>query len=84
MRVDLRNDLSPEWSDTSAYGPDSPDAYVYHKTIIGRERCYKPIDVELRFDRRKQVVSQQATGGDILTEEEYRQALAEWQEKKNA
>ncbi len=81
-RVDLRNDLSPQWSD--AGGSDYPDHYSTHKTVIGTQQCYAPIELDITYDRRKQVESEHVTGGTILTEEEYRQALAEWEAKGNA
>jgi len=83
LRVNLGNDLSPEWSNTSASGSDQPDFYACHKTVIGRERCYRPIEVYLTFNRQKRLESQQATGGTILIEEEYRQAVAQWEAKRD-
>jgi hypothetical protein len=83
IRVDLHNDLSPEWNDSSASGNDQPDYYSVHKTVIGRERCYKPIEVELVFSRSRQVESERAVGGTLLTADEYEKAKAEWEAKKS-
>lgn len=84
VRIDTRNDLSPEWHDTSASGPDRPDYYTCRKTVIGGGRCYRSIDVEMTFDRNRRLESQHAAGGTVLTEEEYAQAVAEWEAKKGA
>ncbi|NPV08755.1 MAG: hypothetical protein HPY83_12450 [Anaerolineae bacterium] len=84
LRVDLRNDLSPEWHSTSAGGSDYPDYYSSHKTVIGSRRCYVPIEVDLTFDKQKRPESQQAQGGTIISEEEYRQTLAEWEARESA
>jgi len=82
LRIDLSNDLSPEWNQSSAGGSDYPDYYSTHKTVIGSGRCYAPIEVDLVFSKQKQVESQQAQGGTILSEEEYLAALTEWEAKK--
>jgi hypothetical protein len=84
VRVDLRNDPSPEWRSTSASGSDYPDYYSVRKTVIGNRRCYAPIEVELTFDKRKRLESQQARGGTILSEEEYQAIVAEWEAKASA
>lgn len=79
VRVDPRNDLSPEWE---GGGSDQPDYFVSRKVYVGRSGCYSPIEVELRFDRQRRLESQQATGGDLLSEEEYRQAHDAWEAEK--
>ena len=81
IRVDRRNDLSPEWEGGAS---DSPEYYTSRKVYVGRERCYRPIEVEMRFDRQRRLESQQVTGGDVLTEEEYQRAREEWEAKKDA
>ena len=84
LRVDLSNDLSPEWRNPSGGGSDYPDYYSARKTVIGSGRCYAPIEVEFVFSKQKQLESQEAQGGTILTEEEYEQAMAEWEAKAGA
>lgn len=84
VRVDLRNDLSPEWHNTSASGSDYPDYYSSRKTVIGSRRCYVPIEVELTFNKQKRLESQQAHGGTIISEEEYQEAVADWEAKTSA
>lgn len=81
IRVDRRNDLSPEWE---GGGGDSPDYYTSRKVYVGRDRCYRQIEVEMRFDRQRRLESTTVTGGDVLTEEEYHRAREEWEAKKDA
>ncbi|MGQ9555308.1 MAG: hypothetical protein ACUVWR_14505 [Anaerolineae bacterium] len=82
VRIDTRNDLSPEWESSSATGSDQPDYYTCRKEVLGRGRCYRKIEVELRFNRQRQLESQRALGGTLLEEEEYQQAISEWEGKK--
>lgn len=55
-RVDLDNDLSVEFED---------DREVFHvrKGLIGENRCFQQIEVEMKFDSAKQLLEQQVTGG---------------------
>jgi hypothetical protein len=64
-RVDLRNDLSIE------YGEGGPTTYFTRKVIIGEQRCYQPIEVELIFNERRQIINQEISGGEFITKEEY-------------
>ena len=82
MRIDLRNDLSPEWNSSSAAGSDQPDSYTCRKEVLGRGRCYQKVEVELHFNRQRQLESQSARGGVLLEQEEYQQAVSEWEAKK--
>jgi hypothetical protein len=66
-RVDLRNDLSIEYE----YGSDY--TYFTRKMLIGENRCYQPIEVELRFDQRRNLVDRQIKGGEFAEEEDYDQ-----------
>jgi hypothetical protein len=66
-RVDLRNDLSIEYE----YGSDA--TYFTRKILIGDKGCYQPIEVELRFDQRRQLINQEIKGGEIADEEDYDQ-----------
>jgi len=84
LRVDLANDLSPEWRDSSGGGSDYPDYYSARKTVIGSGRCYAPIEVEMVFSKQKQLESQSVKGGVLLTEEEYQQAQAEREARGSA
>lgn len=57
-RVDLRNDLTINY--------DNDNTYYCRKVIIGENRCYQPIEVELTFDSKKKIVNQKISGGEIL------------------
>lgn len=67
IRADRRYDLASEMLDPGEEGP----AYTMHKDIVG-ERCFQRIAVDLAFDHRQQIVGRQITGGDFITEAEYR------------
>ncbi len=61
VRIDLLNDLSPDY--------DSGQ-YVVHKTVVGdgKNRCFQRIELALTFDGTKRLLSQEATGGEVITE----------------
>jgi|YNPNPStandDraft_1061719.scaffolds.fasta_scaffold78070_2 hypothetical protein len=84
LRVDLRNDLSPEWEDTSEGGSDEPDRYYTRKVVIGRGRCFRPVEVELTYDRARRRQEARVKGGTLLSAEEYAQALSEWEKASHA
>jgi hypothetical protein len=54
-------------------------AYTMHKDIVGG-RCFQRITVDIAFDHRQQVVRQQISGGQFLTEAEYLAASASQEE----
>ena len=58
-RVDLSNDLSLDYKD---------DTEVFHvrKGLIGNNRCFQQIEVELKFDSARQLIEQQVTGGQFV------------------
>ena len=58
-RVDLDNDLSVEFED---------DREVFHvrKGLIGNNRCFQQIEVELKFNSSRQLIEQQVTGGQFV------------------
>jgi hypothetical protein len=58
-RVDLNNDLSAE------YG-EGETAYYSRKVLIGKEGCYIPIEVEMKFDARRNLVKKQVKGGKFV------------------
>ncbi|NIM94954.1 MAG: hypothetical protein GTO18_14730 [Anaerolineales bacterium] len=64
--VDMRNDLSIRYGDQ-----ESDDVYFTRKRIIGSQRCFTPIEVEMTFDSRRRLFDQQITGGQFITEEEF-------------
>jgi hypothetical protein len=61
VRVDLQNDLSLDY--------DSGQ-YAVHKTVVGdgKNRCFQRVELALMFDANKQLLTQEAIGGEIITE----------------
>jgi hypothetical protein len=58
-RVDLDNDLSLEYEDDSTY-------YIVRKGLIGNNRCFQQIEVEMKFNSDRQLIEQQAQGGKFV------------------
>lgn len=67
-RVDLSNDLSPEYEST-----DDASQYYCRKVLIGEKRCFQPIEVILKFDAQRRLIDSAITGGKFLSEEQYRE-----------
>lgn len=60
-RIDLNNDLSVE------YGEGEKDStYFCRKVLIGKKGCYLPVEVELKFDSRRNLVEKQIKGGKFV------------------
>lgn len=65
-RVDLHNDLSAN------YGEGSEETtYFCRKVLMGQERCFQRIDVQLTFDQQRKLIDRQIAGGDFITEDQY-------------
>ena len=58
-RVDLDNDLSLDYED---------DREVFHvrKGLIGNNRCFQQIEVEMRFTPARTLIEQDVTGGQFI------------------
>lgn len=56
-RVDLDNDLSLN---------DEGDGYIVRKGLIGANRCFQQIEVELNFDSSRQLTEKSITGGTFV------------------
>jgi len=68
-RVNMMNEPSQEDDDT----------WVVRKTLSGsgKNYCFQTVEVTLQFDRQKKtVLSAEATGGSLITAEEYAALLA--------
>ena len=65
--IHLRHDLSPVYGEGGQGG-----TYFLRKTLMGSKRCFQPIEVELTFDANRKVIAREITGGQFITEEEYR------------
>jgi hypothetical protein len=55
-RVDLDNDLSLN---------DEGNGYLVRKGLVGGNRCFQQIDVELTFDSARQIQEKSITGGEF-------------------
>lgn len=56
-RVDLDNDLSLN---------DEGDGYLVRKGLIGANRCFQQIEVELTFDSNRQLGEKTISGGTFV------------------
>jgi hypothetical protein len=56
-RIDLDNDLSLN---------DEGDGYIVRKGLIGGNRCFQQIEVELNFDSSRQLTEKTITGGTFV------------------
>jgi hypothetical protein len=57
-RVDLDNDLSLDYEGDQT-------VYFVRKGLIGNNRCFQQIEVELKFDSSRQLLEQHVTGGQF-------------------
>jgi hypothetical protein len=71
VRVSREHDLSAEFEGDS----DAPTSYRMTKEIVG-QNCFRRIHVEMTFDSQKRPTEQSATGGQIITRQEYEAADA--------
>jgi hypothetical protein len=65
-RVDLHNDLSAQYNQSG-----SESSYYCRKVFIGSNRCYRPIEVELTFDKNRRLVNEEIKGGVFVGEEDF-------------
>ena len=56
-RVDLDNDLSLS---------DEGNSYIVRKGLIGNNRCFQRIEVEIQFTSDHKLIEQQAQGGTFV------------------
>ena len=65
FRVDLRWDLAPHYE-----GDDQASSFSVTKHIVG-QKCFRPIEVTLDFDRNRKETGNSVKGGELITESEY-------------
>ena len=65
-RVDLMNDLSVQYQNSG-----NKTTYYCRKVFVGSNRCYRPIEVELTFNKSRQLIEEEITGGVRVSEEDY-------------
>ena len=61
VRLNRTSDLSPD---------DDSGGFVVRKSIVG-QKCFRRIEVDLAFDRNYRLVSEDVTGGTMITAEEW-------------
>ena len=60
-RVDLNHDLSAEFGEG-----EREAAYFCRKVLIGKQGCYAPVEVRLKFDARRRLTEKQVSGGTFV------------------
>ena len=70
-RVDLYNDISIQYGE-GAEGT----SYYCRKVFVGSKRCYRPIEVELTFDKNRRLMNQEIKGGEFVSEEDYLESVS--------
>ncbi len=58
-RVDLSNDLSAEYE-------EGGDIFFARKTLMGENRCFQRIEVELKFNASRNLLERHVTGGEFV------------------
>jgi hypothetical protein len=58
-RVDLNNDLSVEYE-------DGGDIYYARKTLMGENRCFQRMEVELKFTSSRELLERNIIGGEFV------------------
>src|SRR5262249_13415773 len=51
-------------------GGDNPGGYSVRKMVVD-QRCFRPIELRLRFDSRRRETSREIDGGEFITPEEF-------------
>ncbi len=65
-RLDMVNDLSLVYSEDN-----KESTYYCRKVLVGSHRCYRPIEVEFRFDSNRKLIDRNVQGGEFVSEEVY-------------
>ena len=58
-RVDLDNDLSVEYE-------SDRDVYYARKVLMGNNKCFQRIEVDLKFTSTRELLEQHVTGGEFV------------------
>ena len=62
-RVDLRNDLSTNYTE------EGGQTYFTRKVLMGEGHCFQRIEVELTFDKDRQLTERTISGGKFVDEQ---------------
>jgi hypothetical protein len=71
-QVNVHNDLSIHYG-----GEGQPDSYFTRKSLVGNSLCFAPIEIELKFDTKMKLLSQNIHGGEFLLKQEYLRSLVQ-------
>ena len=71
-RIDMYSNLSIQFGEGN-----QKNTYFCRKVIIGSNRCYLPIEVEMTFDANRKLLERTITGGKFVTEEDYLSSVQE-------
>jgi len=63
-RVDVWNELTPEYDGKS----DDAVSYQCRKVLVGENKCYQPIELNLKFDKNHKLVDKRILGGKFIEE----------------
>ena len=58
-RIDLDNDLSVEYE-------AGRDVYVGRKVLMGANRCFQRMEVDLKFTYNRELIDQEVKGGEFV------------------
>ena len=58
-RIDLDNDLSVEYE-------DGGDVFYARKVLIGENKCFQRVEVNLKFNSNRQMIEREAIGGEFI------------------
>jgi hypothetical protein len=70
VRVDTRNELTPEYGDMEA------SAYVLRKEMMD-SKCFRLMYATIHFDGRRRELSREIEGGKFISREEYERLKVE-------
>lgn len=58
-RIDLDNDLSVEYE-------EGGDVYYARKVLMGENKCFQRVEVNLKFNSERQVIEKDIAGGEFV------------------
>ena len=58
-RIDLDNELSVEYE-------AGRDVYIGRKVLIGDNKCFQRMEVDLKFTYNRELIEQEVTGGEFV------------------
>lgn len=58
-RIDLKNDLSVEYE-------DGGDVFYARKVLMGENKCFQRVEVNLKFNSDRQVIEKDIIGGEFI------------------